>query len=238
MFRLLRAVSLVALVLACAAPASAELTLTIQNGRVTLEARDVTVRQILAEWSRLGQTRIVNGDKVPGGTVTLKLVNMPETQALDILLRGVGGYMAAPRPVQIAAASNYDRILILATSTPPPPSAQRPVTSPMPVQAMPFPFPGPPATDDTNNPGDPGDPPDNMRMTPRPAFPGPAQPMPQPYPGIPGAMPAPTGAENPAAGPTPASVFPAGTSPVPGVVIQPQPQPGQRPAQPQRPPVP
>ena len=36
------------------------------------------VPQILAEWSRIGQTRVVNGDKVPGGPLTLQFVDMPE----------------------------------------------------------------------------------------------------------------------------------------------------------------
>ena len=35
-----------------------ELNLTIANGRVTLIAHDVTVRQILDEWARVGQTKI------------------------------------------------------------------------------------------------------------------------------------------------------------------------------------
>jgi len=32
------------------------LQLTIQDGRVSLIAKDATVRQILAEWARIGQT--------------------------------------------------------------------------------------------------------------------------------------------------------------------------------------
>ncbi len=238
------------MLLAAAMPAAAELKLTIQNGRVTLDARDVTVRQILAEWGRLGQTHIVNGDKVPGGLVNLKFVDLPESKALDILLRGVGGYMAAPRPVFVAAASAYDRILILATSTPPPSSAAPRATPPMP---MPTPMqPGPPANDNNDSPGDPGDQPtnENLRMSPRPQpfpFPGPAQPMPQAFPGTPGAsgvtpggpgaMPVTPGGENPAATQPSAGPVPSGTSPLPGVVIQPPPQPGQ-PRPPQRPPVP
>ena len=43
------------------------------NGRVTLVAKDVTVREILAEWARVGQTRIVNAEKLTGGPVTLEL---------------------------------------------------------------------------------------------------------------------------------------------------------------------
>ena len=63
-----------------AAPAGAEVQLTIENGAVWLTATGATVREILAEWARVGQTRIVNGEKVPGGPVTLQLTNEPEEQ--------------------------------------------------------------------------------------------------------------------------------------------------------------
>lgn len=97
-----------------------QLKLELQDGRVTLEANAVPARQILAEWARIGGTKIVGGDKVTGGPLTLKLVNMPERQALDIILRNVAGFMAAPRQASAApGASAYDRILILATSSAP-----------------------------------------------------------------------------------------------------------------------
>src|SRR3954470_18076824 len=91
--------------------ASADVHLTMQNGRVTLVAKDATVRQILTEWARVGQTRIVNGERVMGGPVSLELTDVPEKQALDIVLRSISGYMAAPRPEPIANASRFDRIL-------------------------------------------------------------------------------------------------------------------------------
>jgi hypothetical protein len=48
----------------------------------------------------------------------LKLVSVPERQALDIILRNAAGYMAAPRLASATpGASDYDRILILPTST-------------------------------------------------------------------------------------------------------------------------
>ena len=91
--------------------------LDIQDGRVNLDASSVPVRQILAEWARVGGTKIVGGDKITGGPLTLKLVNLPERQALDVILRSVAGYMAAPRSASAApGASAYDRIVILPTS--------------------------------------------------------------------------------------------------------------------------
>ena len=118
-----------------AAPASAgELKMSMQNGRVTIVADNVPLRQILQEWARLGQTRIVNADKLSGPAVTLQLVDTLEKDALDILLRSASGYIAAPRPVPVANAAFYDRVTIMATSRAPaatasnmlPPTFQRP----------------------------------------------------------------------------------------------------------------
>ena len=93
------------------------LTLSVRDGLVSLDAQDVTVRQILTEWARVGKTRIVNVERITGGPITLKLDAVPEKQALDIILRSIPGYMAMPRPTQVADASLYDRILIMATTT-------------------------------------------------------------------------------------------------------------------------
>jgi hypothetical protein len=101
-----------------ASPAwSAGLQLTFDAGKVSIDAQDVTIRQILAEWSRLGHTRIVNLERVTSGPVTLKLESVPENVALDTILRTVPGYMAAPRATYLANASLYDRILIVPTTT-------------------------------------------------------------------------------------------------------------------------
>lgn len=215
-----------------------DMKLLIHDGRVTLEARDVTVRQILAEWARVGQTNIVNGDKVQGGTVTLQLVNVPERQALDILLRSVGGYMAAPRSVAAPATSSYDRILVLAKttplatrtgSTPSAPPAANPALSAQPATIDPA------ADDDVGRMnqmnqgiGSPAyvNPQDTQRQV-RP-YPGP-----QPGPGQPF-----TPAENLTPPTTPQKPVnplgvPAGTSPVPGVIVQPADPAQQKPPLPQ-----
>jgi hypothetical protein len=123
-----------------ASAASADVRLTIENGHVNLSATDATVRQILAEWARVGQTTIVNADRIAGGPVTLELANVPEEQALDVILRSVSGYLAALRATMLANASRYDRILVMPTSTgtrpsaapPPPPTFQQPQFIPPP----------------------------------------------------------------------------------------------------------
>jgi hypothetical protein len=113
-----------------ALPANAQqVKLQISDGRVTLDAVNASVRQILAEWARIGGTNIVGADKITGGGLTLKLVDTPEQQALDIILRNVAGFMAAPRRTAAAGASTYDRILIMATSAS---AAQAASTSPRP----------------------------------------------------------------------------------------------------------
>ena len=71
------------LLAAPALAAAGDLSLTIVDGRVTLVAQDVTVRQILAEWARIGGTKIVNGDKLIGPPLTLELHDVPEGKALE-----------------------------------------------------------------------------------------------------------------------------------------------------------
>lgn len=198
-----------------AAPASAgELKLTMQDGRVTIMADNVPLRQILQEWARVGQTKIVNADKMNGPSVTLQLINASERDALDILLRTASGYIAAPRPVPIANAAFYDRVTIMPTSrapavtasnSAPMPTFQRP---PQPIDdsdepinvAMPLQqgnpvvgqFPGMP-------PQQPGQMPQMPQMTQpgQPAITGQTSPLTLPRPGAVPPQPVPGGVPNP-----------------------------------------
>lgn len=112
--------ALAALAVFLAAPAWAQqLSLDIRDGLVTLQASNVPARQILAEWARVGGTRVVGGERVAGAPLTLFLEGVPEAKALDIILRGAAGYMAANRAVPGTGRSRYDRIMVLASSTPP-----------------------------------------------------------------------------------------------------------------------
>ena len=126
--------------LLAASPAFADVHLTIQNGRVSIVAKEATVREILTEWARVGRTKIVNLERIAGGPVTLELINVTEMQALDVLLRSLSGFIAAPRAVEAANLSTFDRIIIMPTlaaarpavsasaspSTPPPVFQQAP----------------------------------------------------------------------------------------------------------------
>jgi hypothetical protein len=137
-------VAALAFVLPITAAAQAQrenLQLTMQDGRVTIIAQEVPLRQILAEWARVGQTKIVNGEKLSGPAVTLQLVNKTEREALDILLRTAAGYMAAARPAGTTGVSAYDRITILASSRAPAASAGPLLQQQQPFQRPPVPVP-------------------------------------------------------------------------------------------------
>jgi hypothetical protein len=219
----------VAACLAAASTASAEVQLTMQNGRVSLVAKDATVRQILTEWARVGQTKIVNVERVPGGPITLELNNVTEAQALDVLLRALSGYITAPRPVDVANLSHFDRIIIMPTL-----AAARPATlsAPPPVFQQTPQFTPPPADDDDDKPapnvpvpGAPRGPVFNTFPQP-PANPQTAQP------GVPVQQLAPAGQQLPSgqASPMPTAA-PYGGVAVPGMVAPPPPGQTQSPSQ-------
>jgi hypothetical protein len=202
---LLRSAFAAVLICGMAAPVFAgDLKLTLQNGRATVIAQDVPLRQILEEWSRVGGTRIMNADKVAGAPVTLQLVDVPEAQALDTLLRSVAGYMAAPRPAGVMGVSMYDRIMILPTSHAPAATAS---VAPQPFQRMqpqPQPQPEPMPEDD--------DEPVNV-----------PSPMPMPNPNVANPAVSPV----PGAQPNPNPQVPVGPFPGPQAMPVQQPQPGQ-----------
>jgi hypothetical protein len=145
-------------VIAFAQPARAQVRVTMHDGHVTLTATNATVRQILTEWARVGQTKIINGEQVSGTPVTLAFSDVPEDQALDIVLRSVSGYLAAPRPTPLPNLSRYDRIVVMAASAPPRATATS--APPPPAFGAPRP-PGVPAISDD----------DAFRNTPPPAPP-------------------------------------------------------------------
>lgn len=103
----------------CASPAAAQVKLDFQDGKVNLQAQGASVSQILGEWAKRGRTTIINGDRVPGPAVTIQLQDVAEQSALDVVLRGVSGYLVAPRENSVAGASVFDRIYILPTSARP-----------------------------------------------------------------------------------------------------------------------
>ncbi len=113
-------------VLLVSSHARADVRVTIGDGHVSISATNATVRQILTEWARVGQARIVNLERVAGLPTTMEIVNTSEIEALEILLRSVGGYIIAPRHADVPNASRFDRIVILPVSSAPGPSMVRP----------------------------------------------------------------------------------------------------------------
>jgi hypothetical protein len=203
--------------------ARAEVHLTIRDGRVTLNAAGATVHEILVEWAKIGQTKIVNAERIAGGPITLQLTNVPEEQALDVILRSVSGYVAAPRPIVNAGASRFDRILIMPPSTPPRVAAAAPQPN----------FPQPQFPNQAQLPVDDDEGPRNV-VTPNPrgpifnTFPQQLQqgnPFPPPQPGV-GQQVNPAAPQGQPVSPNPGQM-PVGVA-VPGMIYQPPPpQPGQ-----------
>jgi len=219
MLKLIGRAILAATLVMSAAPAYAEVRVSMRDGRVSVVAKDATLRQILAEWARVGQARIVNGEQVAGGPISIELTDVPERQALDILLRSAGGYLAAPRPTVLPNAAFFDRIVVLPTAAP---------RSTIVSSSTPPPLPQPrfqpnPVDDDAAFQRAPFAPP-----SPQPAAPAGAAPQLTPafQPGPP-IQPGPA----PTAPPTSTGTVPLGSS-RPGVIATPPPQPNQPGARP------
>jgi len=94
------------------------LELAFDQGFVTLVAQDVTVRQVLDEWARVGGTRVVSADLLAGKRISLQLDRVPEAQAVDRLLESAAGYVARRRS-GTTGPSDFALILVLATGNAP-----------------------------------------------------------------------------------------------------------------------
>lgn len=218
-----------------AAPVGAQqLKVSFDNGLVSVEANAVPVRQILNEWAKQGGTKVVGVERVTGAPLTITLIDVPESKALEVILRSVAGYMAAPRAAG-TGASVYDRILVMATSTAPAPSPTpaRPATlNPMTGTQRFVPPRQQPQNEDANEEEDPNPP--NPPVFTFPQQPGMVQPG--QFPNIPGnagqpmiVNPAIGGAQNITINPAQPTGYPTTMpigSPTPGM-ITPPPQPGQ-----------
>jgi hypothetical protein len=94
--------------------------LALRDGMIWLVARDATLGQVFDEWARVGQTTVVNADQL-SGRVSIELSGIPEGQALDVLLRNAGGFLAVQRvaaPGGGSASSQFARIVIMPVRNP------------------------------------------------------------------------------------------------------------------------
>jgi hypothetical protein len=101
------------------APGPRQLELSFdQQGRVTLVANNVTLREILAEWARRGGTTIMNLDKLAGAPIEypIRFENAPEMDVMQALLRGVAGKAYVPRLVGTPGASRLAIVHLTPTS--------------------------------------------------------------------------------------------------------------------------
>ena len=89
---------------------------TFSKGRVTVTAHDVPVQTILEEWATIGDTQFVDVDKLVAVPVWLQLIDVPEADALRVLLRNAAGFVAAPRAAGAADGSTFDRVVIMPAS--------------------------------------------------------------------------------------------------------------------------
>ena len=237
MMKTLAGLVFVLVLISSASTAFADVTVTMHDGRVTIVAKDATVRQILTEWARVGQTKIVNVERIPGGPMTLELTNVPEQQALDLLLRSVSGYMTAPRPVAVANLSQFDRVVVMPTSAAPRPAMAAAPPTPTFAQPQYSPPPQMNADDDVDDERPAANVAVPTLTMPNGAIPNPRGPVfntfPQPQVVAPQVMPpGMNGAQPQQAQPTTAPAAPGGVA-VPGMIVQPPQQPGQ-PGQPVR----
>src|SRR5688572_5661295 len=129
-----RRIVLAVVLLALASLAAQAQTVKVEflMGKVNLVAKDASLRAILTEWARVGGTRLVNPERLTGGPLTLELIGVPERQALDILLRDVGGYILGPRQALVAGVSAVDRLVVVtaAAGRPLPPGPSFPAPRP------------------------------------------------------------------------------------------------------------
>jgi len=80
---------------------------------VTLEAVNATLRDVLAEWARVGGFRLLDYDTLDARTVTVQLANVPEREALNILLRDIGGYVLGARRAGDSGRSQFGSLLVV-----------------------------------------------------------------------------------------------------------------------------
>jgi hypothetical protein len=99
------------------APPARQLKLTFNQGKVTLIASQVTVREIMTEWAKLCGCYVEGAEKLTGGVLMpMQFEDDPESVVLGSLLRGAGGYLLGPRAPGSPGASVYGRVAIFAVS--------------------------------------------------------------------------------------------------------------------------
>ena len=116
--------------------AAPRLQLTFDNGHLSLSAHGVTVQQVLREWERVGRTQVDHPEAVPAKLLDIDLTDVPEEEALGVLLRSAGGFLVMSAPAPSQTTSQFGRILIV-PPTPPTQEAARAPTAQHPLSDVP-----------------------------------------------------------------------------------------------------
>lgn len=105
--------------LAVPAATTEKVRLTIRDGRVWLTADQATIADILAEWSRVGATQMMNTERLKSPLLTLDLRGVPELDALDVIMRSAGGFVAVSRTAGGDAShlSRFSRVVIVPSAS-------------------------------------------------------------------------------------------------------------------------
>ena len=99
-------------------PPSVKLTFE-PGGLVSLTATNISLREILTEWTRKGGTIFQGHDRLAAAPLTLQYEHRPEIEVMNSLLRGAAGVVMAPRDQIVAnGTSGLGIVFITATSSP------------------------------------------------------------------------------------------------------------------------
>lgn len=91
-----------------------QVELSFEAGRVTLAARDATIREVLDLWARRGHVTVVNAELAGEARVSLQLDEVLERQALEAVLGGVAGYVIVERGPDSTGPAVFDRVFVVA----------------------------------------------------------------------------------------------------------------------------
>lgn len=109
------------------------------DGLVTLQAQNVTIRDILAEWARQCGCYVVNADRLASApiAVPVSFVAAQQPDVLRSLLRESGGYALTPRRPGSTSVSLYETIYIINASGPVVQTASAPTITPIVIRGAP-----------------------------------------------------------------------------------------------------
>lgn len=119
-----------------AVDAPRKLDLKFSDGKVSLVAQGVTVREVMAEWARQCGCVVQGAERLAGGAFRLpvEFTDQPENVVLESLLRGAGGYLLGPRPAGSHGGSVYGSVTIFPLTrgtTTPTYSSSAPIAAPL-----------------------------------------------------------------------------------------------------------